>query len=308
MARSKVAILMAVNEDIRFLPEQLSSIRDQDHEDFEVWVSRDCTEEPMSRVLADQALRFGKDRFFVLAGPNKGCAQNFLSMIFNTDIQADYFAYSDQDDVWEPDKLSRAISELEIVPPTIPALYGSRTSLIDRGGHNLGFFPFHGREPSFSNALVQNIASGHTMVMNRAAREVLLSSGIRSGVYHDWWTYLIITGVGGRVFYDLHPTVRYRQHDRNLTGAPPGYGRGSILRIRRIIEGHVRRANVMNLAALRKVESLLTPENRRILDTYCDALDLRSFARLWKLRTSGVYRQTRIGNAGLLAAALLKKL
>lgn len=75
MARSKVAILMAVHEDARFLPEQLSSIRERDHEDFEVWVSRDCAGEPMSRVLADQVPRFGKDRFFALAGPGKGCAR-----------------------------------------------------------------------------------------------------------------------------------------------------------------------------------------------------------------------------------------
>ena len=299
---------MAVFEDTRFLAEQFSSIRTQDHEDVEVWVSRDCDGERMRTLLAAQASAFGTDRFFVLTGPGKGSARNFLSMVLNPDIQADFFAYSDQDDIWERDKLSRAVAELELVPRTIPALYGSRTRLIDREGRCLGMFPFHGREPGFCNALVQNIASGHTMVMNRAAREVLVASGIADVAFHDWWTYLIITGVAGRVFYDLRPSVRYRQHDRNLTGAPPKHVGGYLHRIRRIVNGHVRQANRSNLRALQEAKSLLTRKNRRILDLYCGVTESRPMTRLQGLRYSGVYRQSYLGNIGLLAAAALNRL
>ena len=308
MTASKVAVLMAVYEDTRFLPEQLSSIQAQDHENVEVWVSRDCDEREMSTLLAEHVSIFGPDRFTVLKGPKKGFARNFLSMVLNPDIQADYFAYSDQDDVWEPDKLSRAIAELELVPQTIPALYGSRTRLIDGDGRNLGLFPFHGRTPSFANALVQNIASGHTMVMNRAARKVLISSGITDVVFHDWWTYLIITGTAGRVFYDLRPTVRYRQHDRNLTGAPPGYSSGYVRRIRRILEGDGQRANHANIRALQSSRHLLTRENSRILDAYTEVCRSSPWTRLQGLRESGVYRQTFLGDVGLLTAAALQKL
>lgn len=299
---------MAVFEDTRFLTEQFSSIRNQDHEDIEVWVSRDCDGERMRTILADQTSAFGADRFFVLKGPEEGSARNFLSMVLNPDIQADFFAYSDQDDIWERDKLSRAIAELELVPRTIPALYGSRTHLIDGKGRSVGLFPFHGREPSFRNALVQNIASGHTMVMNRAAREVLVASGITDVPFHDWWTYLIITGIAGRVFYDLSPTVRYRQHDRNLTGAPPKHVRGCLHRVQRIIDGHVQRANRSNIRALQEVRSLLTPKNRKILDLYCKVTGSSSLARLEGLWNSGVYRQSYLGNLGLLAAVTLNKL
>ena len=72
-------------------------------------------------------------------------------------------------------------------------------------GLDLGLSPFHGRPPGFRNALIQNIAGGHTMVMNRAAREILIDSGVRDAFLHDWWTYMIVSGAGGRVFYDLHP-------------------------------------------------------------------------------------------------------
>ena len=299
---------MAVWEDARFLREQFSSIRDQDHENLEIWISRDCDEEYIANVLDEQRAQFGADRFFVLTGPGNGCSNNFLSLILNTDIQADYFAYSDQDDIWEREKLSRAIAELELVPPTIPALYGSRTRIVDMKGAHLGLFPFHGREPGFANALVQNIASGHTMVMNQAAREILLAAGITDVPFHDWWTYLIVTGAAGRFFYDYHPSVRYRQHDRNLTGAPSNHPKALFKRIQRILDGHVRAVNTENFRALQTVRTLLTSENQDIFDTYHEALRMNGLSRLHGIRKSGVYRQTRMGNIGMFASALLNKL
>ena len=305
---SRVAVLLAVFEDTRFLPEQIASIRAQDHDDVEVWVSRDCDGQDMTDLLAAQAPAFGPDRFIVTRGPGQGFAKNFLSMVLNPDIRADYFAYSDQDDVWEPDKLSRAIAELELVPPTIPALYGSRSRLIDQSGRSIGLFPFHGKTPSFSNALVQNIASGHSMVMNRAAREVLVSSGVTDVVFHDWWTYLIITGTAGRVFYDLYPSVRYRQHDRNCTGAPPRYASGCLHRIQTILEGSFQQASRANVRALRKARHLLTRENSGILDAYSEVSVGASWKRLQMLWRSGVYRQTSFGDVGLFVAGVLGKL
>ena len=303
----KVAVLMAVFDGARFLPEQLSSIQAQSHENIEVWVSRDCGADDVSAVLVEYAPAFGTNRFFVLEGPRQGCAANFLSLIFNPEIQADYFAYSDQDDVWERDKLSRAVTALEDVPEAVPALYGSRSCLIDANGRTLGHSPLHGRPPSFRNALVQNIASGHTMIMNRAARDLLCASGVVNVLLHDWWTYQLVTGAGGLVLYDPRPSVRYRQHARNLTGLPV-YPRDHVQRVRRLVKGGMRDANTANIQALHKARFLLTPQNQRILDTYGKARESRLLPRLKGIRKSGVYRQTRREDLGLLTASLLNKL
>ena len=304
--RPKVAVLMAVFEDARFLPEQLSSIRAQSHENFEVWVSRDCDGEDVGAVLEEHAPTFGADRFFVLEGPQQGCSANFLSLVFNPEIRADYFAYSDQDDVWYRDKLSRAVAVLERAPDAVPALYGSRTRLIDENGRDVGLSPLYRRPPCFRNALAQNIASGHTMVMNRAARELLCASGVREGPIHDWWTYLLVTGAGGKVFYDPHPSARYRQHDRNLIG-PPSYD--YVQRLARIAGGDIRDSNAANCRALYGARHLLAPENRRIFDIYLQAVTEGRFSsRLRGILKSGVYRQTRMGTLGLFAASLLDKL
>ena len=305
--RPKVAVLMAVFEDARFLPEQLSSIRAQSHENFEVWISRDCEDEDVGTVLEEQLPTFGADRFFVLEGPQQGCSANFLSLIFNPEIRADYFAYSDQDDVWYRDKLSRAIAVLEHAPDAAPALYGSRTRLIDENGRDVGLSPLYRRPPCFRNALAQNIASGHTMVMNRAAHELLCASGVREGPIHDWWTYLLITGAGGKMFYDPHPSAQYRQHDRNLTGSsvrPSDH----IRRLARIVSGDFRDSNATNCRALYGARHLLTPENRRIFDIYHRAVtESRLSSRPREILKSGVFRQRRAETLGLLAASLLNK-
>ena len=144
---SRVAVLMAVFEDTRFLGDQFRSIQAQDHKNCEVWVSRDCDGEFMSIVLENHAAMFGTERFSILAGPRKGSSANFLSLIHNPLIQADYFAYSDQDDYWERDKLSRAVEKLARIPDTIPALYGSRRCLIDENGYASCVYPLCTRNP-----------------------------------------------------------------------------------------------------------------------------------------------------------------
>ena len=298
---------MAVFEGARFLTKQLSSIQAQTHENFEVWVSRDCGREDVSAVLAEHVLAFGADRFFVLEGPKQGCSANFLSLIFNPEIRADYFAYSDQDDVWHGGKLSRAVAGLEHVPDAIPAVYGTRTYLIDENGRDLGLSPRYRKPPSFRNALTQNIASGHTMVMNRAARALLVASGVRSGPLHDWWTYLLVTGAGGKAFYDPHPSAWYRQHRQNLIGLSTCPS-NQIRRVARLVRGNVRDANTTNCRALYRARHLLTPENRRAFDAYHQAVtEGRSWSRFQGMLKSGAYRQRQAETFGLLVASLFNR-
>lgn len=301
------AVLLAAFEDHRFLSSQLASIRSQTHERCEVWVSRDCETEAIGRILAQQEPLFGVDRFHVTTGPRAGFARNFLSLLDRGDVHGDYYAFADQDDVWEPDKLARAVAWLTELPDDVPAVYCSRTRLIDARDRDLGFSPPCDKPPSFAHALVQNIGGGNTMVMNGPARALVRRAGLQDVHYHDWWTYLLVTGAGGVVRYDPYPSVRYRQHDRNDLGANRG-GRGSVAGVRRLLNGTVQGCITANIRALDEVRDLLTPENRSIFERFCTARECRLIARVRGIWTSGVYRQRRSGTLELLAAALLKKL
>ncbi|QWA09340.1 hypothetical protein GTU79_18300 [Sodalis ligni] len=58
------------------------------------------------------------------------------------------------------------------------------------------FFSAFKRSPGFSNALVQSIGGGNTIFINRAAREIAVRAGLVDVVSHDWWLYILISGVG----------------------------------------------------------------------------------------------------------------
>ena len=147
---------------------------------------------------------------------NVGFSSNFLTGLSDITDDFDYFAFSDQDDVWHRDKLDRAIKALGTVSVNTPALYCARTEISDaKCKQTLGFSPLFTKPPSFANALVQSISGGNTMVFNRAAKNLIVEASLNTPVVsHDWWCYQIITGAGGYVIYDPEPRLKYRQHGK----------------------------------------------------------------------------------------------
>ena len=151
-----VAVLLCTHEGGRFLEEQLDSIDTQGHRNMTVWVSDDGSKDNTNHILEKyQSTRM--ENFSIRSGPRKGYVANYLSLIHHSDLKGDYFAYSDQDDIWQPEKLSRAIAMLESVSNDVPALYCSRTCLINESGQKIGFSPLFEKPAGFANALVQSI-------------------------------------------------------------------------------------------------------------------------------------------------------
>ena len=216
---ASVAILLCLFDGGRFLRSQLDSIERQTHRNWLLFASDDgSADEGMTMVRAFQK-KHGRDRVTIQNGPGRGFVSNFLSLICQPGVSADYYAFSDQDDVWEDDKLVRALTWLSGIPRETPAVYGSRTSLIDPDGRKVALSPLFRRPPSFANALVQNIAGGNTMVFNEAARQLFIKAGgVVDVPSHDWWLYLLTTASGGLVHYDPYCSVQYRRHERNLVG------------------------------------------------------------------------------------------
>jgi hypothetical protein len=304
---ARVAILLGTKDGAAFLSDQLQSFTDQSHTNWFLVVSddgsRDATREMIQRFAAQHPRRV-----LWREGPRMGVAANFLSLGADAAIAADFYAFSDQDDIWQVDKLTRALGCLARVPVATPALYCGRTELMTEEGSSCGHSPLFRRPPSFRNALVQNLGGGNTMVFNRAAKSLLESAGVQKIVLHDWWLYQLVTAAGGSVFYDPQPMLRYRQHDANLIGSNRG-GQARLLRVGLMLGGRFRDWNGTNVAALQRLPAdLITSDNRRVLDLFAAARQAglpRRIARLWQ---SGVYRQTLLGNLGLFAAAVLKRL
>jgi len=304
----QVAILLCTYQGEKYLAEQLNSFTAQTYPNWTLWISDDGSTDSTLSQLSAFAQQHNPGQVTVRAGPRRGFVKNFMSLICEPTLLADYYALSDQDDIWHADKLERAVNWLRQIPEGQPALYCTRTELINDAGQRIGFSPLFSRPPAFANALMQNVAGGNTMVMNHSARELLREAGADVDVIaHDWWVYIVISACGGQIHYDGQPSLRYRQHGDNLIGANAGLG-ARLVRIRMLFQGHLKLWTDQHIHAITPLLPKLTPANRRIFDRFISARQRSLLPRVVGIKRSGVYRQTVLGNLGLLAAAVSNRI
>ena len=303
-----VAILMCTYNGAAYLREQLESFSNQSLKNWTLYVSDDASTDPTRSILAEYQRRWGEQKLVIFDGPCQGFGKNFISLLKRPQVQARYYAFSDQDDVWFSDKLERSVKRLDAITAQTPALYCSRTRLIDATGRIIGFSPLFSRPPSFRNALVQSLAGANTMVINSTAREALLQLPAEARVIaHDWLAYLVVTACGGTAIYDADPTLDYRQHDANLIGANATL-QDRAVRLRKMLSGRFAQWNDANLETLEAIAPLMTVPNMLTLDHFAKGRSLRFLARIMEFIHSGVYRQTVPGNITLWLAVCLGKI
>lgn len=300
-----VAVLLCTYNGSAYLAEQLNSIVAPEGWACRIYASDDGSADDTVELL--QAFAASDLSLELREGPRSGPAANFLSLLCDATVGGELFAYCDQDDIWSRDKLSRAVAALQSIDTQTPALYCGRTRTVDEDGQAVGLSPAFLKTPSFANALVHNIAGGNTMVMNAAARELLRAAGTVEVPAHDWWTYLLVSGAGGRVVYDAQPVLDYRQHRENQVGANRGVV-AVCTRYLKALAGQNRQWNALNIAALEHNRELLSAQNAALLERFKSLRSGSLLHRLGTLKQAGLYAQSRRGNLGLFLATLLKKL
>lgn len=231
----KIQILMSTYNGEKFLREQLDSILGQDCEkkgiaEFSLLVRDDGSVDSTQKILQEYQGKY-PDRLQWVQGENCGVIGSFFELLRNADIHADFYALSDQDDFWMPDKLSSGILSLEkadannsrqlsehYLEKEVPRLYCCRPRLVDV---NLSELPSEIKRPpvraGFGNALIENIVTGCTAVMNKALRDLVVRQLPEFTVMHDRWLYLVASCFG-EVIYDETPHICYRQHGGNVVG------------------------------------------------------------------------------------------
>lgn len=310
--QTKVAILMCTFNGERFLKEQLDSFITQTHQDWTLWVSDDGSTDQTLEILRTTQAEWGADRLKIVEGPRKGFARNFLSLACRAEIEAEYFAFSDQDDIWLPCKLIRALEMLakqvqEQPHQNTALLYGSRTSLIDETGNSIGISNLIPKALSFSNALVQNVAGGNTMVFNHILVKTLRDAGAELDIVsHDWWLYIVATATGGKVLFDREPHILYRQHKGNLVGSNLGLT-SRFKRLQKLFSGRFAGWIQQNYLCIKRIEDNMAVDSIRCAQLLASIHQVCLYKRLVYFIQSGVRRQSMTGNIALLAAVVLKQ-
>lgn len=214
----RVVVLMSTYNGLRYIDEQLDSILSQLPADGRLIVRDDGSLD----ATADHVEARLEPRITVIRGSNLGFSRSFLSLLAAAPQDADMVMFSDQDDVWMPDKVARAWAHL-LPLADAPALYGSAQMLVDERLRQLRPTRPWTRAPSLRGALTENIITGCTAAFNRPALQLLQRAGVPENVHlHDWWAYLVVSAFG-RVVWDDRPSILYRQHGQNQIGHGAGW-------------------------------------------------------------------------------------
>jgi glycosyltransferase involved in cell wall biosynthesis len=306
-----VAILMGTLNGARFLHEQLDSLQTQTHQNWVLIASDDGSSDDTIKILRAYQARWPDGKLIITKGPEQGFCVNFLSMACDPSIKADYYAFCDQDDVWLPTKLEIAISNIAAHQVhrdvTLPYLYCGRTTYVSEKSEPIGISPLFVFPAKFRNALVQSIAGGNTIVFNQETKYALEKVGVVNVPSHDWWLYLLVSGIGGEVYYDKVPQIFYRQHDDSIVGENRSFT-SKCFRAYTLLQGRFRNWNTKNIEALRVVNGMLTEDNQEILRLFKLLRSAKLIDRFRLMEVCGLYRQTWRGTMTLFLAALLKKI
>ncbi len=212
----QVTVLMSTYNGSQFLQQQLNSLYAQTYPNVKILVRDDGSTDTTHELLAVECLRGAIEQ--LEEHNNLGATGSFFTLLRHAaQTKTAYVAFCDQDDVWQANKIERAVSALSPLSDC-PALYCSRLEIVDEQLQSLQL-SVTPRKIGFGNALVENIAVGCTMVLNRKAIDLLCQQTLPSQVYvHDWWCYLVISCFG-EVIFDDNALIKYRQHDGNIIGA-----------------------------------------------------------------------------------------
>lgn len=206
----KIAVLMSTYNGEDYLSEQLESLANQTVADSMTVYIRDDRSIDATFEIID---RWSRDLTIVLIkGENKGPALSFWELLLNPEIQADYYAFCDQDDIWDPDKLERGIRKLE----NGTHMYMCNSRLIDGEGK---VFKEYWYDPApkvnLIRQLVCGVVQGCAIVFTDELRAHVLKQSITCVPMHD--TVVILHSFGfGKVYWDQTPGLGYRMHGKNV--------------------------------------------------------------------------------------------
>ena len=298
--KGRVNVLLATYNGSKFLREQLDSIESQTLPVARITVRDDGSTDSTLSLLEERAA--GRSGMCLLRGPRLGVANNFFALLANPDEESDFFAFSDQDDVWMPAKLENALSMLVPHSSGEPLLYCSRLEYVDAQLEHRGYSKTP-TQVGLANALVENVATGCTIVLNRAARRIIIERLPAKALMHDWWCYLVVSAFG-KVIYDERSGLKYRLHGRNAIGAPTNVFQQITRRVVRFLK-HDSTVKLTDQALdfFQCFGALLDQRELNILQRFL-AVRGKLWSRLIYSAQMDVWRQSRIDTAILRAMIL----
>lgn len=225
-----VCVLMSTYNGEKYVREQIDSILQQENVNVNLLIrddgSKDRTFEIVKPYLADRRVSY-------VAGNNIGYRKSFLWLMDNSP-DSDYYAFSDQDDVWKKDKLFAAVAKLENANTVEPKLYASALTRVDEKLNYVSNQNFPKLKLDCYSEFVRHRFAGCTYVFDNELKKVCAgASKIKELEYsHDGFLALMCWLCGGKIIYDRKSYILFRRHGNNSSID----GAGKLARIKHELE------------------------------------------------------------------------
>jgi len=215
-----VVVLLSAYNGIKWIEEQIISILSQKNISIEIFISVDLSNDKTYEWCQDLARKNSYIKVLPYGERFGGAAKNFYRLIRDVDFSYfDYIALSDQDDIWDSDKLHHAISMIE-------------KDNLDGYSSNVTAFWSDGRERLVKKSFPQKkfdyyfeaAGPGCTYVFKQQAiqkfKKFLIKNWTKVNLVelHDWMIYAYFRSQRMKWKIDDKPLMRYRQHDHNQFG------------------------------------------------------------------------------------------
>lgn len=231
---------MATYNGERFLREQLDSILQQSFSDWTLYIHDDGSTDTTPSIIKEYTQKY--HNIVELDYPSqKGAKNNFLSLLRR--VEADYYLFCDQDDVWRKDKIEKEMSKMDMLEKDKigkPVLVFSDLYVVDENLNitDQSMWSKSNICPEFLTNFTEGGAfefvTGCTMLFNQEAKNTVRFDHIEKATMHDAWITLCILKSEGVVAPLNEQLVYYRQHGDNALGASDWTEHGRLYKLRNI--------------------------------------------------------------------------
>ena len=215
----KIAVIVSTYNGEKYLEEQLESIVKQDDVNVDIYIRDDGSTDRTINILKKYSEQY--ENIFVEFGNNIGFRRSFIKKLINLPKKYDLYAFSDQDDFWECNKLCQATKLIEKYAfNTEPILYYSNLKICDEKLEVKKITKLDRRNKSIESNLLRRSIAGCTMVFNYKLYELLLNRNITDNMIvrgHDSFLITLCYSIDGKVICDSNAYIRYRKHSNNTS-------------------------------------------------------------------------------------------
>jgi glycosyltransferase involved in cell wall biosynthesis len=216
----EIDIVLTTFNGEKYLSEQIESIIAQDFNSWRLLIRDDGSNDNTVAIIEKYCSLYPNKIVYYDDNKRLGPGAGFLEILKKTTSQ--YCMFCDQDDIWNKDKVSLSLSKIKELDSEQPSLVFTNLSVTDSDMNIIdsSFWNFQNVNPKntdLASLLYSNVVTGCTMIVNRELINIV--DDVPDGfVMHDWW-FSLCASVFGKIDYVNKPTIEYRQHSNNDTGA-----------------------------------------------------------------------------------------